>query len=85
MIETTITYFGKQVTATCDGNCRKAWGINSRPCLANGEPRPDDDLPDAPIDPKTYEGIEMCGKPLYPHHNKWCYRECERMNLEDSE
>lgn len=31
MIRTRAMYFGRPVTIVCDGNCRKAWGINSRP------------------------------------------------------
>ena len=71
----------------CDGNCRKAWGINHRPKVEFSETDPDDyaflpdaELGDAPEDPGTYEGGHA--KPSAdggPHRqNKWCYRECER-------
>lgn len=30
-MDSIITYFGKQVKVACDGNCKKAWGISSRP------------------------------------------------------
>ena len=33
-----LVYFGKNTFVKCDGNCKKAWGINSRP------DKPDDDL-----------------------------------------
>jgi hypothetical protein len=71
----------------CDGNCRKAWGINHRPKIEFSDVDPDDYafLPDsevgeAPADPGTYEGGHA--KPRHDagpnRQNKWCLRECER-------
>lgn len=31
MVESMIVYFGQQAKVACDGNCKKAWGMNSRP------------------------------------------------------
>jgi hypothetical protein len=82
-----ITFFGKAVTLACDGNCRKAWGINRRPKVEFDPNELDDvawladaELGDAPEDPGTYEG--GCAKPSGPHEmNKWCARECERSEM----
>lgn len=43
----------------------------------------DHELPDAPIDPGSYEGDE--GKPWLPEQrlNKWCARACERCVIID--
>jgi hypothetical protein len=43
----------------------------------------DDELPDAPVDPGSYEGDE--GKPRKPEQrlNKWCARACERSCIID--
>lgn len=79
-----IVWFGQKCQLVCDGKCNKAWGINNRPKLSldpNDEDDvvylADDELPDAPADPGTYEG--GLGKPTSPEHkNKWCARECER-------
>lgn len=30
-MDSIITYFGEHVKVVCDGNCKKAWGVNSRP------------------------------------------------------
>ena len=69
-----IIYFGKSARVECDGNCKKAWGINSRP------DKPDDELGAAPEDPGTYEGGHA--KPKEGEEmNKWCIRECERSSL----
>lgn len=77
-------YFEHPVAFACDANCRKAWGINSRPKVQFSDD-PDDyafltdaELGDAPDDPGTYEGGH--GKPTHPDDrlNKWCVRECER-------
>lgn len=82
-----ITYCGQRVTLACDGNCRKAWGINNRPmeCLSEN---PDDyalhtdqETGEAPRDPGTYEGGQGKPNPADPNAtkmNKWCARECER-------
>ena len=88
IVITHITYFGQRATVVCDGNCRKAWGINNRPKEEFDENDPDDYrwLTDdeiqgeAPEDPGTYEGGEAKPRPPYPpaKHNKWCVRECER-------
>lgn len=85
VISKQITYCGKSCLLACDGNCRKAWGINSRPRVILSESDPDDyafladgELGDAPECPGTYEG--SCRKPLSDSErlNKWCARECER-------
>jgi hypothetical protein len=89
---TQISWSGRQVLATCDRRCEKAWGVNGRrspeTCI---EFDPDGDVDDiayladqetgeAPRDPGTYEGGQ--GKPMHPdRHNKWCLRECERCDL----
>lgn len=83
-----VTMFGQPVTLACDGNCRKAWGINSRPSVRLGADEDDvawladDELGEAPADPGTYEGGHA--KPASPAGmNKWCARECERATVED--
>jgi hypothetical protein len=81
MLSKSSFWFG---TLTCDGNCAKAWGINTRPRTQFSDD-PDDyefhadgELGDAPTNPGTYEGGE--GKaPL--SLNKWCARECERSTI----
>ena len=87
MIQRNITYFGQQIIVACDEKCNKAWGINNRPKIQfddNNEDDyaylSDDELNEAPIDPGTYEGFEMSGKPEIKEErlNKWCIRECER-------
>ena len=82
-MEKEIIFFGKKVKASCDENCNKAWGINSRPQDDYGDDTPDGFLGNAPIDPGTYEG--GCAKPINKIDipNKWCVRECERCNLQD--
>jgi hypothetical protein len=75
---------GESLIIGCDAKCSKAWGISSRPRVQLSENEDDyaylsdDELPDAPDDPGTYEGGH--GKPLAPFErlNKWCFRECER-------
>jgi len=71
----------------CDEKCNKAWGLNTRPQIQLDENNEDDycflsdlELEEAPIDPGTYEGFEMCAKPKTKEElgNKWCIRECER-------
>mgnify|MGYP001028433341 CR=1 FL=1 len=87
MIKKEIIYFGQKVIIACDEKCNKAWGINSRPKIQLDEDNEDDycyladnELDEAPADPGTYEGFEMCGKPQTKEErlNKWCCRECER-------
>lgn len=79
-----ITYFGQPMIVDCDRNCKKAWGINTRPRRQLSD-NPDDfmlladgELEIAPDDPGTYEGVD--GKPASPNEfpNRWCVRECER-------
>lgn len=87
MMSEPFIYFGKRVTAICDENCKKAWGINSRPTKKlSKEPDDfcylsDDELGVAPVDPGTYEGND--GKPVLNSErlNKWCVRECERCSI----
>lgn len=79
-----INFFEQPATVACDGNCKKAWGISSRPevqlskdendtaYLADGE------LGDAPEDPGTYEGGHAKPASAAEFPNKWCVRECER-------
>lgn len=82
-----IQWFGAQMLLACDGNCAKAWGINSRPSV-KFDPKDsddyaflaDDELGEAPADPGIYEFGQ--GKPDGPHAmNKWCSRECERASM----
>jgi hypothetical protein len=86
-VHKTITFAGQSAVVLCDGNCRKAWGVNSRPkvVLTKGDDDdyfyiPDGELGVAPEDPGTYEG--GCGKPSPEdgpdRMNTWCVRECER-------
>lgn len=82
-----ILWFDRHVTLACDGQCGKAWGINSRPKVEFDPDEPDDvawladsELGDAPEQPGTWEGGH--GKPSGPHEmNKWCARECERSGI----
>jgi hypothetical protein len=83
MLARQITYFGKDLILICDGNCKKAFGINGRPEQRFDDEDdfawlPDGEVGDAPDNPGTYEGGQ--GKPILPgeHLNKWCARECER-------
>lgn len=83
-----IIFCGRDVKVECDGNCKKAWGINSRPRISF-DPGDEDDiaylsdgeLGTAPDDPGTYEGGH--GKPESADEfpNKWCVRECERCKM----
>jgi hypothetical protein len=83
-MEKIITYFNQPAKVACDEKCNKAWGVNSRPRVYLSEKEDDyemlsdDELPDAPLDPGTYEGGHA--KPATPLSapNKWCVRECER-------
>lgn len=94
MLETEITWFGRQCLAVCDHKCEKAWGHNGRrnardgagpACIEYDDMDDCVDLADsevglAPEDPGTYEGGH--GKPMHPdRHNKWCVRECERSSI----
>lgn len=84
-----IVFFGRPAVLACDGNCRKAWGINGRPRVRlSDDPddyafRSDGELGAAPADPGTYEGghakPDPDGGP--DRQNKWCARECERSEL----
>lgn len=82
MIQKIIKFFGSDVKVACDGNCNKAWGINSRPSNEDdSEWLSDNELGDAPVNPGTYEGRD--GKPMNSSEfpNKWCVRECERCDM----
>lgn len=91
MLQKQIVYFGKAAVVSCDGNCRKAWGISIRPKIEFDANDPDDcafladgELGDAPARPGTYEGGQT--KPRNESerlHSRWCTRECERSNLSD--
>lgn len=90
MIFKLIRYFGQPVLAACDANCRKAWGINSRPTVHlsgnedNFEWLADGELGDAPADPGTYEGDAAKPIRLDDRLNRWCVRECERCQKVDA-
>lgn len=89
MLVKTITWFGNRAVVACDGNCRKAWGINRRPSVEMSDNEDDTadladhELGDAPVNPGTYEGGDA--KPTdYTdprRQNKWCCRECERSRI----
>lgn len=87
MPETIIAYFGQPAKVNCDGNCKKAWGINSRPKvqLSSNEDDyaylSDGELGEAPADPGTYEGGHAKPPSALAFPNKWCVRECERCNM----
>ena len=89
MPEKLITYCGQTAKVNCDGRCHKAWGINNRPKIQLSDNvddykyYPDDDLPDAPGDPGTYEGGIAKPSSAEEFLNKWCVRECERCNMSD--
>ena len=82
-----ILWFERYVVLACDGNCKKAWGINGRPKVDFDPDEPDyhafladGELGDAPDDPGTWEGGH--GKPRDPAEmNKWCAWECERSGI----
>lgn len=86
-MEKIISYFGQPVKVACDEKCNKAWGLNTRMRIHFSDDEDDyafmadDELPEAPDDPGTYEGID--GKPTSPSlaPNKWCVRECERCTM----
>lgn len=83
-MEKLIKYFGETCKVGCDENCKKAWGISSRPSeKVSDNPDDicwvaDDEFGEAPDYPGTYEG--GYAKPIWPAEmlNKWCVRECER-------
>lgn len=87
MPEDLITYCGQTARVVCDGNCYKAWGINSRPKeqLSDDEDDyvsyADDELPIAPAHPGTEEGGERKPQSSAEFPNKWCVRECERCQM----
>jgi hypothetical protein len=83
-MEKIITYWGQKAKVTCDENCNKAFGRTQRPTVQLSDDEDDfayladNEVPDAPINPGTYEGgdakpVDKIGIP-----NKWCVRECER-------
>lgn len=80
-----IRFFGQPVLLVCDGECNKAWGINSRPRVDDEADEPlylgDDELGFAPLNPGTWEGGEGKPNPENPELNKWCARECERSTM----
>lgn len=80
-----IVMFGHPEICGCDAKCHKAFGINGRPnirfdpnCDDDTAMLADDEVPDAPQFPGTWEGSD--GKPIEAEDrlNKWCIRECER-------
>lgn len=89
MLAKTVLYFGNPVCVCCDGNCAKAWGINSRPRVQIGTDEDDyafladDELGDAPVNPGTYEGGHAKPTEDSERLNKWCVRECERSDMAD--
>lgn len=90
MIARSIVFFGHPCLLVCDAKCNKAWGINQRPTNQLSEEEDDyewladDELPEAPEYPGTFEGGE--GKPVDKSQrlNRWCARECERHIIVDN-
>lgn len=87
MPEAFITYMSQKAKVACDGNCGKAWGVNTRPKRQLSDD-PDDyvyladsELGDAPINPGTYEGGHAKPESVAEFPNKWCVRECERCEM----
>ena len=86
-MEKIIQYFGEAAKVACDEKCNKAWGINNRPQnqLSDDpddyEYLSDDELPEAPVHPGTWEGNDK--KPVNKADipNRWCIRECERCSM----
>lgn len=83
-MEQIITYFGEPAKVACDEKCNKAWGRNRRPTNELSDD-PDDyeylsdnELPEAPIHPGTYEGGDRKPVNKIDIPNRWCIRECER-------
>lgn len=89
MPEKIIQFVNQPAKVNCDGNCKKAWGVNSRPKkYLSADPDDyeflsDSELGEAPIDPGTYEGSDAKPLSLDEFPNKWCVRECERCNMSD--
>lgn len=85
-LEKDITFCGQPAKIACDGNCGKAWGLNSRPRIGLSSNvddyawLADDELGEAPADPGTHEGghIKPSSVRRPEDMNKWCARECER-------
>lgn len=80
-----IQYFNHPMVVSCDGNCSKAWGRNTRPKVQLSDTDGDDfayladpELGTAPADPGTYEGTHGKPESSADFPNKWCVRECER-------
>lgn len=94
MLEKKLKFCGQQVTVACDGQCHKAWGINSRPHLQLTDNiddyayPADHELGFAPADPGTTEGDDAkpCASVATDPAiiNKWCVRECERMSMHEA-
>jgi len=88
MLVKQIIYCGEPCSLVCDGNCGKAWGVDTRP-KNQSSADPDDfeylsdsELGDAPLKSSTYEG--GFGKPQPADAEKltkWCARSCERSTL----
>lgn len=90
MYKTNILIAGQPATLACDGQCKKAWGINRRPKLYLSKDfddfcyMADRELGPAPEDPGTYEGGHPKPQDSFDGcHNKWCARECERSEMVD--
>jgi len=91
VISREINWFGEKKILCCDGNCRKAWGINNRPEIQLSDDPDDtvyladDELGTAPEDPGTYEGGHAKPRASFwmtaSRLNKWCARECERSEI----
>lgn len=86
MPEKIIKYCGQPMKVNCDGNCKKAWGINLRPRVQfsddydDYEYLADTEVGIAPEDPGTYEGDHAKPYDYSEFPNKWCVRQCERCN-----
>lgn len=90
MIEKLITFAGQPARVACDGNCSKAWGIQYRPRISFDPKDPDDyayladhELGEAPADSGIYEGGHAKPRTDDEKPNKWCVRQCERMEMSD--
>ena len=87
MISRKINWFDRSAILCCDGNCSKAWGINSRPEIQLSDDPDDfvyfsdDELGIAPEDPGTAEGPHSKPRHEGERLNKWCARECERSRI----
>lgn len=84
-----ILYMGRGQLLTCDGNCKKAWGIQNRPKLQLGDDEDDfaylsdSELGDAPTHPGTYEGGHE-NRRGPDSMNKWCSHQCEQSCMADN-